>query len=811
MTLKEKLGELVLRSSGRYENVNSGVPRLCIPRLTLQDGPNGLAYADRGVTQLPAPLGLAASFDPGLARLYGEVLGSEARGQGLDVVQAPTLNIDRVPESGQGFTGFGEDPLLVSGMGAAEIQGIQSNGVMADAKHLAVYSQETNRLATDDRVSERALQEVYLAPFRAAAVAGVASYMCAYPELDGTLQCQDPNLSRTVDQWGFQGFIRADEGAVHNPVAALSSGTDLLKPASVSNLEAAVARGTLKAATVNQDVRQVLTEMFKYGIVGRPHTGAPNTPVDTAQHANLALRIAQRSIVLLRNRHSVLPIDRSRVRSVAVLGAAASDAPVTGGHGSAQVIAPFVSTPLSALKSGLGPGVAVSYGDGGSTTRPLPAIPAGDLIPASGRGHGLTVTIRGGNGASELVAPETIPSAQASISWEPSRRAFGLRARLAPQPSVSRIYIPKRPGQTAVLMTGSIQVPRTGLYALSITGSGPTSVSVGGSVVIDASTNQGFHTWSGTAQLVGRRRYPVQVKWTPIASGIGTPDALSVGMANVSPAIAQAVKAARSAQVAVVFAADYSGETFDRPTLSLPGDQNALIEAVASVNPRTIVVLDTSGPVLMPWVDRVSSILEAWYPGEQDGAAISSVLLGAFDPSGHLPVTFPASAAQAPLPEVPPGPGSSLVSTYSDGLAVGYRAYSKSGPPPLYPFGFGLSYTRFSYTHLSLTSSQTAVHVSVLVKNTGQSSGGDVVQAYLTYPSVANEPGSKLVAFQSVTLSAGRSEQLTMVIPWSRFQTYGPSGWTLLPGRYQVSVGDSSTSPDLQGDVDVPTGPAPDA
>jgi beta-glucosidase len=804
MTLREKLGELVLRSSGRYENVNSGVPRLCIPRLTLQDGPGGLAYGDRGVTQLPAPLGMAASFDPGLAGLYGRVLGSEARGQGLDVVQGPTLNIDRVPQSGQGYTGFGEDALLVSGMGAAEIQGIQSQGVMADAKHLAVYSQETDRMATDDRVSEQALQEVYLAPFRAAAAAGVASYMCAYPELDGILQCQDSNLSRTVDQWGFHGFIRSDEGAVHSPVAALRSGTDLLKPASVSNLEAAVARGTLSEATVDHDVQQVLTEMFAHGIVGRPVAGSPGTPVDTAQHAEVALNVAQRSIVLLRYEHSVLPIDRSRVRSVAVIGAAASDAPVTGGHGSAQVIAPFVSTPLSALKSGLGPGVAVSYVDGGSTTRPLPAVPAAYLTPASGRGHGLTVTVRRGNAGTKLVATETILSARVSISREASTAAPVPRARLGAPPSVSQINIPKGPGPTTVLMTGSLQVPRTGLYALSITGSGPTSVSVGGSIVVDDWTNQGFHTWSGTAQLLAGRRYPVQLEWTPTASGMGTPSTLSVGMADVSPAIAEAVKAARSAQVAVVFAADYSGETFDRPTLNLPGDQNALIEAVASANPRTVVVLDTSGPVLMPWVSRVSSILEAWYPGEQDGAAISSVLLGAFDPSGHLPVTFPASDPRA-VPIVSPRPGSSLVSTYSDGLAVGYRAYSRSVPPPLFPFGFGLSYTRFSITHLSITPNRAAVQVSVLVANTGHRSGGDVVQAYLTYPRAANEPASKLVAFRSITLAAARSGQLTMVIPWSRFQTYGPSGWTLLPGRYDLGVGDSSSSQGLHGSVDVPT------
>jgi beta-glucosidase len=811
MTLTEKLGELVLRSDGPYENVNAGVPRLCIPQLTLQDGPSGIAYRDRGVTQLPAPLGLAASFDPAVARQYGQVLGQEASGQGIDVVQAPNLNIDRVPQSGQGFTGFGEDPLLVSMMGAAEIRGIQSQGAMADAKHLAVYSQETNRMSLDDSVSQRAIQEIYAPPFRSAVAAGVASVMCAYPELNGTLQCQDPSLDQALHDWGFTGFVRSDQWAVHDPAAALNAGTDLLKPGSVPALAAAVARGTLSVATVNNDVQKVLTQMFAYGDIGRPRAGVPGKKVDTSSHSALALSAAQRSIVLLRNRGNILPL--SKVRSVAVIGAPASDAPVTGGHGSSQVIAPFVSVPLAALKSGLGPGVAVKYVDAASTTRALPPIPAGDLTPTSGQGHGLTLTVdRQGAGAS-LESSRVIPSAAASVTWEaPSQKtttaaksagsASSNLSRLAAQSSGSQIYLSK--AGSRVSLTGTLQVPRSGLYSLSLEGAGPMKVSVDSSAVVDERTNQGFGNWSGTVYLVAGHRYPLSVDWVPVNPGDGMRTTLAIGMADASEAITTAVKAARSAQVAIVFAADYSGETFDRPNLSLPGDQDALISAVAAANPRTVVVLNTSGPVLMPWINQVSSVLEAWYSGEEDGAAIASVLLGTFNPSGHLPVTFPANTRDSAISTEAQWPGTQHVSSYTEGLDVGYRYYNQTGKRPLFPFGFGLSYTTFAFSKLSVAAGSADVNVSVTVTNTGHRSGGDVVQAYLTYPTAAHEPPGQLVAFAPVNLTAGQSARVAMTIPSSELRSYQGSAWTVVPGQYRFGVGDSSESQPLHGTFAVP-------
>jgi beta-glucosidase len=816
MTLREKLGEIVLRSSGAYENVNAGVPRLCIPSLTLQDGPSGLAYGDTGVTQLPAPLGVAASFDPSLARQYGEVLGAEATGQGIDVVQGPNLNIDRVPQSGQGFTGFGEDPLLVSAMGDAEIHGIQSTGAMADAKHLGVYSQETNRGDLDVNVSDRALQEIYLAPFQSAVrQAGVATLMCAYPRLNGTFECENPALARELAQWGFTGFVRSDDGAVHNPVAAVPAGTDLLKPASVSSLRADVSKGALPVAAIDAAVQSVLTQMFAHGLIGRPLKGAPGTKVDTAGHTAVALQDAERSIVLLRN-HGTLPLNPKKLRSVAIIGSAAYDAPVAAGHGSSHVTAPFISTPLEAIKARLSPGTVVHYENGGATTRALPGIPRADLSPASGRGHGLTLTI-GHLGRSSGVTTVVDPVAAASVRTQalvrhspspikrnpPAEHQPGNTPANGPHVAAtstggSRIDLPRGWGPSTVTWSGTLTVPRSGMYAFSLTGSGSTRLALDGRVAVSDELAHDRGTWSGAIDLMAGHRYQLQLRWVPLDNGDGVNSTMTVGMAYESSAIDAAAAAARAAQVAVVFVADYSGETFDRPTLELPGDQDALIRAVAAANRHTVVVLNTSGPVLMPWLKQVSSVVEAWYPGEEDGAAIAAILVGAVDPSGHLPVTFPASQTASAISSLAQWPGAGPVSTYSEGLDVGYRYDHQTGTRPLFPFGFGLSYTTFELGGLSVSPGPRAVRVSVRVTNTGHRPGGDVVQAYLTYPTAAGEPPGQLTAFRAVTLAPGGTAQVTLNITRSELARYQDSGWKVVPGRYTVGVGDSSARQPLK-------------
>jgi beta-glucosidase len=831
MTLPEKLGELVLKTSGSYENVNEGVARLCIPSLTMSDGPWGIAFGDTGVSLLPAPLGIGATFDTSIATQYGQVLGAEARGQGIDASQGPNLNIDRVPQSGRADESYGEDPLLTSELGVADIQGIQSQGVMADAKHLLAYQQETNRGALDAHVSARTLQEIYLPPFKAAVTrAHVATLMCAYPQLNGVFQCQDPALGLTLDQWGFAGFVRSDLGAVHAPSTALTSRVDLLKPSSVDELADLLSRGLLTQATVDGDVERVLTQMFAYGIVGRPATGAPGTPVATPAHAAFALTAAERSAVLLQNAGNLLPLDPSALRSVAVIGADASTHPVVQGFGSSHVTPPFVSTPLDALEARLGPGTAVQYADGGSTTLHRPTIPTAYLTPDSGRGHGLTLRVGPATGSGPTITTvDPVPAA----AVEPAPTIHGndhdeVRSNPPPDrpkriptdsadggrlpdldPTASRatsVELPPGWTGTKVTWSGTLTPPRSGRYTFSIAGTGSAALTLDGRPAVSDLLPHDAGTWSGSIVLTAGHPYRLSLRWAPVpdATSLDIPSILDLGMSYVGDAIARAVAAARSSQVAVVFAADYSSETFDRPSLSLPGDQDALIAAVAAANPRTIVVLNTSGPVLMPWLHQVKSVVEAWYPGEQDGAAAAALLTGDVSPTGHLPVTFPTSATRTAVRTPSQWPGTGLVSTYSEGLDVGYRYDHATGTKPLFPFGFGLTYTNFAVSHGTVARSGTGYAVTVSLANTGHRSGTDVVQAYLTFPKRADEPPAQLAAFAPVTVGLGQSRTVTLTVPATAFRSFQSAGWTTVGGTYRIGVGDSSASLPVQISVPAP-------
>jgi len=775
MTLREQLAFLVLRARNGYENENTGVPSLCIPPLTLQDGPNGLAFHDVGVTQLPSSLGIAASFDPDLARRYGEVLGAEARGQGIDVVQAPDLNVQRVPESGRAFESYGEDPLLVARMGVAEIEGIQSQGVMAQAKHFAGYTQEIDRVHLDQVISRRALAEVYLPPFRAAVeVAHVASVMCAYGFVNGTNACQDPGLYDVLrGRWGFAGFVRSDLDSVAQPARAFAAGLDLIKRASPGELAGLVASGALRRSTVRDAVEKVLAEMFAYGLISRPRRGWIGRHVDSPAHAAFALAAAERSMVLLKNRGGLLPLDARRLRSLAVIGVDASSQAMTAGFGSANVVAPFRITPLGAIRRNLRR--AVTYEPGGSGDRPLPPIPLGDLGPGS--------------------SDEPVPDPP--IGMTPFGQAAVL-AELDASKAAATGSIPQRDLTYLDHWRPTLVVARSGLYTFSITGGGDIWFRIDGRLLYAKPGEQGRSTWAVSVPLVAGRRYALDVAWFPTLAGPPR-----IGMRFETPAIQAAARAARHAQAAVVFVSDWSSEGVDRPGLSLPGDANALIEAVARANPRTVVVLNTGGAVLMPWLGRVGAVLEAWYPGEEDGAATAAVLFGRFDPAGHLPITFPASRSQGDAASVASWPGVDGVVHFGTRFAIGYRYDELTGQTPLFPFGYGLSYTRFLLSDLAVERAGDSIAASVSVANLGRRAGTAVVQAYLAFPSAAGEP-RKLVAFATVPLGPGASRRVTLSVPAGALRCLVDGTWSTVPGRYVVWVGQSSGRLRLSGTVELP-------
>jgi beta-glucosidase len=718
-------------------------PTLCIPDVGLEDGPLGVGDGLTGVTELPSAVSLAATFDPSLAKRYGAVVGAEEAGKGASANLGPTVNIDRDPRWGRSFETYTEDPFLNRSIAVSDIEGVQSQRVLDQVKHYAVYNQETNRntLLDDVLISQRALHEIYLPTFQAAVQqAKAASVMCAYSVINGNFACQNPYLENTVlrDQWGFPGFVMSDYGAIHDTRAAVD-GTDSEQPFN-SNfgqpLYQAVRDGTISRAVVNTMVSRILTEMFRFNLFSDPRTGSTSATVTTPAHVALSNQVAETGTTLLKNSGSVLPLPAAKAGKVAVIGPAASASPAYTGGGSAYVLPSGTVSPLQGIKSAAGTGTAVGYTQGLPADTALPAIPASALSPA---------------------------------------------------------YAPTPFGGS---YTGTLTAPQTGTYVLAVTNPcgcyTPTYLKLNGRALLNVPSTPPVHTYSVAVHLQAGHSYRLLISGDSSALTWGTPS-------HLAPGIAKAVAAAKSAATAVVVVSDDTEtEAADRFSLNLPSAQDELVSAVAAANPRTVVVINAGAPVAMPWLNRVAGVVDAWYPGQTSGTALAGVLFGKVNPSGHLPVTFPVSLSQVPAAAKDRFPGVNGKVRYSEGLDVGYRWYDAKGIQPLFPFGFGLSYTTFGYSGLTVTPAKvngiSTVRASATVTNTGSRAGTDVAQLYLGDPAGAGEPPRQLAGFQRVTLGPGQSTQVTFSVTprdtWWWDQRGG--GWSQTAGSYQVYVGDSS-------------------
>jgi beta-glucosidase len=644
MSLTQKVA-MMTGAGGSYVGNIPAISSLCIPAINLEDGPAGVGDGMSNVTQLPAPVDVAATWDTSAEQEYGHVIGAEQAAKGTTVDLGPTINIVRDPRWGRAFESVSEDPYLTGQMSAADIRGVQSTGTMAQVKHYAVYNQETNRNTPSDNaiVSTQAEQEIYLPAFQAAVQQGAASsVMCSYSYINGTAACQNPYTLSTVlrQQFGYTGFVTSDWGATHSTAASANAGLDMDMPGNDgyygTALVNAVNSGSVSTATVNSAVSDILTQMFAFGMFDKTPSGSPSAVATNSTDQSDATQLAEEGTVLLKNSGSVLPLTSSDT-SIAVIGADASTSPQTAGGGSAGVSSSGTVTPLQGISAAAPSGTTVTYNDGSSDS--------------------------------------------------------------------------------------------------------------------------------------------------------------------------SAASAAAAASVAIVFANLGESEGSDLSSIDIGTSQDNLITSVAGANPNTIVVLNTGSAVTMPWLSSVKGVLEAWYPGQEDGTAIASVLFGNSDPSGHLPVTFPASLSQVPASTTAQWPGTGGTVQYSEGTDVGYRWYDSQGLTPLFPFGYGLSYTTFSFSNLnvgSLTAGGAAT-VTATVTNTGSRSGADVAQLYLTDPSASGQPPLQLEGFQRVSLAAGASTTVTFNLTQQNLQYWnsGSSAWATSTGNYTVSVGDSSASLPLTGTLSV--------
>jgi beta-glucosidase len=746
------------------------------------------------VTAFPNVIGLGASWDRDLARRFGAALGDEFRGKGLTADLGPTLNLIRTWHGGRSAETYGEDPYLIGELAVPEIAAIQERGVIVTMKHFAANNQEFARVGTfpdnagvDEHISSKALEEVFLPHFKAAVQrAHVGAVMCAYNQVNDDFSCDNAALLAHLRDWGFDGTIVPDASyAQRSAVAAAKAGMDGAAP--VAEVAAALARGEVEPHFFDYKVYHTLVTRFRLGLYERGPGGRADANVSTPEHQALARQIATDGAVLLKN-SGALPF--AGLKSLAVIGADAAADAVVMESGSPNVHVDTLDVPLDAIRSRAGTAVQVGYERGSMGVRALPPIPAAVLSPPSHQGQGLEGTYFGTPYFWSMVAKRVDASVQ--IGADPG-------VPEAPPGVVGKREFARGRAPWSVSWSGWIMPPATGRYGFSLSGAGSAQLYIDGKLVTAIQRADFPQTTLGMIELQGQQPRSILVKYDTASAVLGT--GLRLGWQPPDDRIARAVELASHADAAVVFVGEQLGEGGDKQTFALPGDQDALIEAVAAANPRTVVVLHTSTAVAMPWAEHVAGIIEAWYPGQAAGASIAAVLFGDVNPSGHLPVTFPRDATQGPATHWWEYPGDGRNVAYSEGVFVGYRWYDAHEQTPLFPFGHGLSYTTFTLSDLKITGSATGRKVSVRIQNTGQRAGAEVLQLYVGMPEAAAEPPRVLKGFQKVTLQAGESRDVVMDLPDESLRIFDEKSaqWALVNGAYQVLIGVSSRDIRQQG------------
>ena len=778
-----------------------------VPLVNFQDGPDGIR--NPGTTALPSGQAIAATFDRALAYAYGQVVGSEARGEGFSEWTGPAVDIDRTPLAGRQPEAEGEDPFLSGNTAAQIVAGAKSQHVIVTLKHYTAYNQDYGRIgfdsigspATDVMVSERALQEIYEAPFRIVnQEAGLDSVMCSYNQINGEPSCQNPTTLGDLKNAGFNGFVVPDFGfAVRDPVAAANAGVDLpalpTNGVTSSGLTAAdFTSGAIPMSRLQDMDRRILFAIFDSGLYDNPLPATASTEVSTPQHQQVATDVAEAGMVLLKNDRHVLPLS-NRDRKIALIGPTGDDAVfVTGGSAGVPLAAGQAITPaqgITARANQAGVSVTTAQGSAGDVASPT-LVPSSVLTPSGGTGPGLL-----------------------GQYWS-NYTSTGTPAVTEVDPTVDLTSPPSGVGPSwSAKWTGTLDPTETGLYRFTISEAGLATLKIGTQTFGPAYREATqfivgpSYVLQGTVELTAGTAVPVEIDYSS-QFGLFSHE-IHFGWQTPSQSeIPAAVAAARKADVAIVFANDAQGEGMDRYSLQLGGDQDQLIEAVAHANPNTIVVLNTGGPVLMPWLNDVQGVLETWYPGQTFGTAIAAVLFGDASPGGRLPVTFPAGNTQGPAAANPPNtyPGDANGNeSYTEGLDVGYRWYDATGQRPLFPFGYGLSYEQFdvSGVHAVYDPRSGTAYVVARVKNTSRRPGPATVELYLESPAAAQEPPKQLKGYTSLDLAPGQSRTVLFRLSPSDLAYYSSSQsrLTVAPGRYTVLVGTSSAELDNRASFDV--------
>jgi beta-glucosidase len=795
MTLQEKVAML----AGTNDWYTVPVERLAIPSLKMSDGPNGARGAggftsDVKAACFPAGISLASTWDTDLLERVGHALAREAKMKGARILLAPTVNIQRSPLGGRNFECFSEDPYLTARLAVAYIHSLQREGVGASIKHYVCNDEEFERFSISSEVRERVLREIYLQPFQTAVrEAQPWTIMAAYNLVNGIPASENAYLLTEIlrHEWGYEGVVVSDWFmSVKSTAASVNAGLDLEMPSPKwrgERLLEAVQRGEVEESTIDTSTRRLLQLLVKAGLFEHPET-MPEQALDLPEHRVLIRQAAAEGCVLLRNEQHLLPLQREQLTSIAVIGPNAKVAQIMGG-GSAQVNAHYAITPFEGITNMAGDHVSVRYEQGCTNHRLQPLLDMSLLLAGKqGSEHGLAIEYFNNSDLSGTsIFKETKTTSE--LMW------FG--------------EMPKGvdPQQFSFRATGRFTPRETGDYTFGLVSAGRGRFSVDGRGVIDNwSQPKAVGDFLGAAEtqktltLEAGREYLLTLEYARSEESLLAMVRLGCLPPLPADAIERASALAAAADVAIVcvgFGGDWQSEGFDRPNMDLPGKQDALVEQVAAANPRTVVVLNTGSPISMPWLDKVAAVVQAWYPGQECGNAIADVIFGDTNPSGKLPQTFPVRLEDTPTYLDFPGENGKVY--YGEGLFVGYRYYDKKKIAPLFPFGFGLSYTTFDYGPLSLSARQIGpddtLQVSVEITNTGQRTGKEVVQLYVRDQQASlQRPEKELKAFAKVQLEPGERKMVTLSIARDALAYYDDLAheWVAEAGEFEVLVGASS-------------------
>jgi len=790
LTLEEKI-DLIGGVDNFYIRAN---PRIGLPQLKMADGPVGVR--NYGPSTVFGGIGLAATWDPQLAANIGATIGADARARGVHFMLGPGVNIYRSPLNGRNFEYFGEDPFLSSRIAVGYIDGMQSQGVSATIKHFMGNNSEFDRHNSDSIIDERTLRELYLPVFEAAVKeAHVGAIMDSYNLTNGLHMTQNGYLNTDVakKEWGFSGIIMSDWDATYDGVAAANGGLDLEMPSGKfmnrATLLPAVKAGKVSQATIDDKIRRILRTAIQFGWLGRDQTDLSIPRLNVAGDQT-TLEAARAGMVLLKNDGNLLPLQKGNIRSIAVIGPDAYPG-VPGAGGSAEA-KPFTTVSyLEGIVSYLGGSAKVYYSQG---------------IPTLDEMAKLTVFSPNATAGKKAVKMEIYHNL--NLSGTPAAVEYKDHVR----------YQPAREGDRS---DSDISVRWSGVFAPSVPGpylafvQGPGE-NGGYRLYIDKKVV--LNNWTQWYAFVGELPItltagPHQIEldyfaksgWgkTVVNLGIVRPETLVSAEAKYLAAHSDAVV------VAAGFDAEIEGEASDR-TFRLPPGQDELIRQIAAANKNTIAVITSGGGVDMAeWVDRVPALLEAWYPGQEGGTALAQVLFGEFNPSGRLPISIERRWEDNPVHDsYYPKDGDKKV-TYSEGIFVGYRHFDKSAVKPLFPFGYGLSYTSFAYKDLKISSPSPDKDVTVAfdVTNTGSRAGADVAEVYVgDSHAPVPRPVKELKGFAKVSLNPGETKNVTIKLDRRAFSYYDVKShsWTVAPGDFNLFVARSAADIELTGKVTLP-------